>query len=91
MTLPNLLRYVGADVKTTASSSTHAIVTSSNAAECTVVYEGQAPVGSALTTSTTPINYTAGTRTFDYASATTADVGIHPYTLKVHFAEYPTN
>jgi hypothetical protein len=90
-TLPNLLRYVGLGVKPTASSSTHAVVTSSNPIACTVFYEGQAPIGSALTTSTTPMNYDAVTRTFDYASATTGDVGDYPFTLKVYFAEYPAN
>jgi hypothetical protein len=86
LTLPNLLRYVGYGVKSTASSSIHAIVTSSDAA-CTVAYEGQSPIGSALTTISMPIKYTAGTRTLDYDSATIADVGAYHYTLKVYFAE----
>jgi hypothetical protein len=55
-----------------------------------VAYEGQAPVGSALTLTSTPIKYTAG-RIFDYASATAADVGVIPYALKVYFAEYSAN
>ena len=91
MTLPDLFRYVGPNIKTSASSFKHAHVISSDPTACTVVYEGQTPVGSVLTATSTPINYAAASRTFDYASATTADVGVYSYTLKVHFAEYPTN
>jgi hypothetical protein len=43
-----------------------------------------------LTTTSEPINYTAASRTFDYASATTTDLGVYSYTLKVYFAELST-